>query len=603
MRNFILFLKKLHIYKKQELLEAFNSFSKKKTILFLLFVFVALVSAISLLFKLNDKISVIIPAEGGKISEGIVGMPTLVNPVLAITDADKDLTSLVYSGLMRKDENGILIPDLAESYTVSPDGTTYTFIIRKDARFHNGDEVTADDVIFTIDKIKNSAIKSPRVANWEGVMVSKNDETTVTFSLSAPYISFMDNTTIGILPSKVWDNVDDRDFAISPLNIKAIGSGPYKIKSVSKNKDGIPVRYELERFRKFVSGTPYIKNLSIISFSSEKELVKALIAGSIDQAGGISPSNVVNIKENKFKINTATLPRIFGLFINSNKNKIFTDSNVVRAFDLALNRQDIIDQVLSGYGDTIHNPIPETLKGEDIKEYEFSIDKANEILEKNGWILREDGFRYKGGTSVVEKTKTVKGKKVTEKVKVNNGEEIKLAFSITTGDTPELRKTSLIIKEQFKKIGADVNTDKVYESGQLNQLIKDRDYETLLFGQIVNHESDLYSFWHSSQRVSPGLNIAMYSNSKVDTLLESIQKSLNQEDRIKKYQELEKEFDNNIPALLIYSPKYIYITSTELGDLNLNTIITPADRFSSIHNWYKEKDRVWKIFQTFIDKK
>lgn len=411
----------------------------------------------------------------------------------------------------------------------------------------------------------------------------------------------MDNTTIGILPSKVWGNVDDRDFAISPLNIKAVGSGPYKIKSVSKNKDGIPVKYELERFRKFVSGTPYIKNLSIISFSSEKELVKALIAGSIDQAGGISPSNMTNIKESKFKINTATLPRIFGLFINNNKNKIFTDSNIVRAFDLALNRQDIIDQVLNGYGNAIHNPIPETLKGENVKEYEFSIDKANEILEKNGWVLRDDGFRYKGGISIVEKTKTVKGKKVTEKVKVDNGEEIKLAFSITTGDTPELRKTSLIIKEQFKKIGADVNTDKVYESGQLNQLIRDRDYETLLFGQIVNHESDLYSFWHSSQRTQPGLNIAMYSNSKIDALLESIQKSLNQEDRAKKYQELEKEFDNAIPALLIYSPKYLYVTSKEMDGLSLNTIVTPSDRFSMLNNWYKEKDRVWKIFQKFVN--
>ena len=162
MRNFISFIKEFKFYNKEKLLEAFASFSKKEHLFFLVVLFVAIISCFSLLSKINDKITISIPTDGGSITEGIIGMPTLVNPVLAVSDADKDLTALVYSGLVRKISDGSFVPDLAESYTVSPDGKKYTFIIKKDAKFHNGDNVTADDIIFTINKIKNPVIKSPR---------------------------------------------------------------------------------------------------------------------------------------------------------------------------------------------------------------------------------------------------------------------------------------------------------------------------------------------------------------------------------------------------------------------------------------------------------
>jgi peptide/nickel transport system substrate-binding protein len=175
----------------------------------------------------------------------------------------------------------------------------------------------------------------------------------------------------------------------------------------------------------------------------------------------------------------------------------------------------------------------------------------------------------------------------------------RLSFSITTGDTPELRMVTSIIKEQLSKIGIEINIDKVYETGQLNQVIKDRDYEALFFGQIVNHESDLYSFWHSSQRNHPGLNIAMFGNVKIDNLLETIQKTGDPEIRKEKYEQLIKEFDENIPAIFIYSPKYLYITSNNLYGVNLERIVSPSDRFSNINNWYTEEDKVWKIFSKY----
>ncbi len=597
MRNFISFIKDFRFYKKVELSTAIKSFNPKEYFLFVTFIIIALVSMIIMLNKINNIFTVEVPDEGGTIIEGIVGVPTLINPVLALSDADKDLTAIVFSGLMRKTSEGTLIPDLAESYTSSTEGLVYTFILKKDAKFHNGDKVTADDVVFTINKIKDPIIKSPRKNSWDGVTVTKKDENTIEFSLTRPYISFMDNTTIGILPSKVWNKVNESEFGVSSLNVKAVGSGPYEIKSVNKNKEGIPEKYKLNRFSQFTLGTPHIRNLIIQSFPNEKDLIKALNSGSIDQANGISPENAEGIEDNNNVINTATLPRMFGVFFNKNKNKIFAEPAIIKAFDLGIDRQNIIDQVLLGYGTVIHSPVPENISKEKTSELykNAKLDEAAMILDKAGWIIREDGIRAKGGTTLVTQTSKIKGKTVTKSVK-SNAPLSRLSFSITTGDTKELRQATTIIKEQLAVLGVEVDIKKIYEAGQLNQIIRARDYEALFFGQIISHESDLYSFWHSSQINDPGLNIAMYNNKKIDLLLDSTQKTLDPNNRDIKYQDLIEEFNKDIPALLIYSPKFLYATSKSLKHIEIDNIRNQSDRFASIYNWYANTNNVWKIF-------
>lgn len=595
MHKFISFIKEFHLPKKQELVKSLASFSKKEFYIFVSITVIALLAMLIILNQLNNKLLIDVPMKGGSITEGIIGMPTLVNPVLALSDADKDLTSLVYSGLMRRQSDGTFIPDLAKSYTISPDGLIYTFNLKKDAKFQDGYPVTADDVIFTIDKIKDPLIKSPRMG-WNVVIATKKDDYTVVFTLNKSYISFMDNMTIGILPSHIWKEVKDTEFSISPYNIKAVGSGPYKIKSVIKNKDGIPQEYELKSFSDFILGNPNIKNVTIKSFSNEKDLIKELLSGSIDQAGNITAINASNFINSNHNINTTTLPRIFGMFYNSTNNKIFSDPNVLKAFNYALNKKEIIDKVLYGYGTTIESPIPETILKNKNNISAFNVNSANELLNKSGWILGPDGFRTKGGITTVAKTKKVGKKTLTTNVKVDNGPIVNLEFSLTTGDTPELRNATLIIKDQLEKIGVKVNIEKVYEMGPLNQVIRNREYEALFFGQIINHESDLFSFWHSSQTKDPGLNISMYTNTKTDKILDDAQKTISAEERINKYKIFVEEFNKSLPALLIYSPKYLYITSNTLNNTNLNTLINPSDRFASIYTWYANKDRVWKIF-------
>jgi peptide/nickel transport system substrate-binding protein len=598
MNNFLSYTKKFNTSNKPVLGNAIASFSKTQFTVFIISLAVATFAVLFMLIQINNTFIVEVPSEGGTITEGIIGAPTLINPVLALSDADKDLTAIVYSGLMRKGENGILIPDLADAYDVSANGLIYTFSIKKSATFQDGTPVTASDVLFTINKIQDPLIKSPRKTGWDGIVVTKKDNMTIVFTLSKPYISFMNNTTIGILPEHVWKNVTTAEFGLSILNIKAIGSGPYKIVSVSKNSDGIPQKYQLTRSPLFSLGEPHVKNFTIVSYANEKELINALVSHNIDQAGGVSAENAKLLTDNGYRISASTLPRIFGMFWNSVNNKVLADHTVISALDMALDRQAIIDQVLAGYGTIIHTPIPSTILPESGIYTNGTIDQANLLLDKAGWTMGTDGIRSRGGmTTVIQKITNKKTKKVTTKSLTVPSKQpsTRLEFSLTTGDTPELKQSSQLIKQQLARIGVLVDV-KIYETGPLNQLIRTRRYEALFFGQVINNESDLFAFWHSSQKADPGLNVAMYSNPSVDTLLLSAQKTLSPDVRMNKYKDFITAFNKDTPALLIYSPKYLYATSKDLDHILIGNVSVPSDRFSLIYTWYASKDRVWKIF-------
>ncbi|KKW34489.1 MAG: Extracellular solute-binding protein family 5 [Candidatus Giovannonibacteria bacterium GW2011_GWA2_53_7] len=177
--------------------------------------------------------------------KGIVGTPRFINPLLATSDADRDLTTLVYSGLTRISEDGRSIPDLAAEYQMSDNRLTYTFTLRDDLTWQDGEPVTAADVEFTIKKAQDPAVKSPRRAGWEGVKTRVIDARTIAFDLQQPYPAFLENAAMGILPKHLWEKFDGETFALNQFNSESVGSGPYKIKTIKKDNLGIPEYYIL----------------------------------------------------------------------------------------------------------------------------------------------------------------------------------------------------------------------------------------------------------------------------------------------------------------------------------------------------------------------
>ena len=481
--------------KKHEINLALSSFSKKEWIVFALFLAVLLFSTVAILESINKSFMVSIPARGGSIAEGIIGTPRFVDPILANSPADQDLVLLIYSGLMRKNSDGTLTHDLAEKYEVSEDGLDYTFTLKDNLYFHDGKPVTVEDVIFKINKVKDPVIKSARKVNWDGVGVEKIDDKTIKFNLKQPYASFLESTTLGIMPAHVWEN---SLIELNDANTDPIGSGPYLVKDVNKRSSGIIDYYELGAFKKFALGEPYIKNITLYFYQNEKDLTEALSSGKVDQISSIAPSSAEDLKEKKYKVESSALPRVFGLFFNQNQNQLFVDKVIVKAINQAIDKEKIVKEVLSGYGVIIDDPIPpsmiqyQKLAGVSNVSREETLERVKNDLAKGGWKAGVDGF--------LEKTTTDSKKKKTT---------VKLEFSISTGNAPELARTAELIQEDLGKIGMKVEI-KTFEVGNLNQgVIRPRKYDVLLFGQIINHESDLFAFWHSSQRKDPGLNVAM----------------------------------------------------------------------------------------------
>ena len=555
-----------------------KKFSFAEKIVFWFFGIFLTLGTLGILNTINESFMIEVPAKGGEITEGCVGLPRFVNPLLAISNADNDVVSLVYSGLMKTDLDGDLIPDLAEEYNISDDGLVYTFKIRDDAFFHDGAPVTAEDIEWTIKLSLDNLIKSSKRANWDGIKTEIIGSKEIRFTLKTPYSPFLENTTLGILPKHIWGQMALEQFAFSEFNVQPIGSGPYKIIGVKKNSSGIIEEFDLKAFDKYTLGEPYITNLKIKFYPNEESLVNGYKKGEVKNINSISPEIAKELEKNKTKIKKIPLPRIFGVFFNQNQNQIFADTNVRKALNISLDKEKIVNQVLNGYGIPINNPVPNTSKYFDssIKKEEYNLEKGIEILEKDSWKLRESGVREK----------TVK-KKTTQ-----------LSFTISTSDAPELKAVANLLKEDWEKLGAKV-TIKIFEIGDLNQnTIRPREYDCLLFGEIIGRDMDLFAFWHSSQRNDPGLNIAMYANTTVDKLLEETRSINDEKKRSEKFEKIQQEIIKDTPAVFVYSPEFIYVMPDEIKNLSLNQITTPAERFLDIHNWYIKTNSLWKIFNS-----
>jgi len=545
--------------------------------IYALFVVLLIASGIYLGGSISRAYSVPVPANGGTLREGIIGIPRFINPLLAVSNTDRDMTALTYAGLMRLDSTGTVIPNLAEDYTISEDGIVYTFHIRKDARFSDGTPVTADDVIFTISLATNPSYRSPLRANWEGVATEKIDDYTVQFTLAKPYAPFLENTTVGILPRHIWSAVSAEEFTLTPLNIEPIGAGPFRVVSLEKNSTGGITTYILEANTHYVLGTPLINTLELHFFPSPEELLLALENRRIDSASAVPPSAAAHIHES-FPILRLPLSRVFGLFLNQNTSKTLTDDVVRDALELSIDKNMLVANVLEGEGTPAYGPIPpETFGALDQDFYSdraFDLERAKQLLTDNDWIdIDEDGIRDK---------------------KISKDETIHLSFTISTSDTPDLVETARLLQTMWNELGAKVEIS-VFEIGDFEQnVLRPRRYDAVLFGQAMAHDPDPFAFWHSSQRNDPGLNIAMYTNPRVDTLLTDAHALPSPEEREEKYRTFGEYIATDMPALFLYSPYYLYVPASSVHNISIKNVVLPSDRFTDIHTWYIKTKNVWQ---------
>lgn len=592
--------KKIGIIAKLRLAPKVLSFRERYIILFFLLVMAG--ALLSLPITAYRHFTNQAAANGGSFTEGVIGEPRLVNPLLAQTnDTDRDLSSLIYSGLMKYGADGQLVPDLAKSYPeISEDGLNYTVYLKENALWHDGQPVTADDIVFTIQTAQNSdyvSLQNPQHVNWQGVEVDKVNDRTVIFKLKNKYAQFANNLTVGILPKHLWQDVRPINFSLYELNIKPVGSGPYVFQKLKKDKLGQIVSYTLSANEKFYDGRPHIDGMEIRFYGSEDELIGAYNNNAVENIGFISAKDLAKLKfKKRLTVEPLRLPRYFAIFLNQNQSQNLSDKNIRRAVNYATDKQALVQKILDGNGTAVNSPMIGSILGVagDVKNYDYNLETAKNILASAGWeSFNSDGIRVKKAptpkaTPAPKTTTAPKGKSTAKEA-----EPEKLSIKITTSTLPEFLEIATLLKEQWKAAGIEVTVDALPIS-QLKQVIKERDYQALLFGVIMNLDADPFSLWHSSQKKDPGQNLALYDNSAADKLLDEARQTLNTSERIQKYNDFQKLVVEDVPAVFLYSPYYLYGHARDIRGFSTKVISMPADRFSGISGWYINTKRIWR---------
>ena len=390
-------LKLPRLYQAKQFLKVLEN-KEKKTFFSLLIIF--LLSAIFLGTNSYSKNTKLEPAPGGTYIEGVIGQPRFINPIYAYAnDVDRDLTELIFSGLMKHDSEGNIVPDLAENCQIeNGDNKVYICTLKEDILWHDGFPFSADDVIFTAEVSQNPDYNSILMAPFFGVEVEKVNNSKVRFKLKNPYAPFLETLTFKILPKHIWENISPQNFPLAKYNYQPVGTGPFKYKSEKKDeKTGQITSFLLVRNFDYFGQKPYISEISFRFFRNEIGLIGAFARGEINGSSYFSYKSIESMAANNAGIYSFSFPRYFDISFNPEKSKILEEKEIRQALNYGTDKKAILDQVLLGHGKIVDSPfISEIYKIAPPEGYPFDQEKAKTLLEEAGWQDKDgDGIREK----------------------------------------------------------------------------------------------------------------------------------------------------------------------------------------------------------------
>lgn len=527
-----------------------KSFSKREKLVLGLFLVMFAASLSDLLWG----VSFVTPAAQTKTySEGLVGQITHLNPVFTeFSDADADISSLLFSGLVKYDSTtGEFVEDLA-TMQLSEDGLTYTFTLKNDLYWSDGTELSAADLEFTFkDVIQSPDFKNPILkANFDGVHIEAPNSRTIVFTLNAPSHFFVSSLLVGILPAHVLGEVPVSELDTHEFNRQPIGNGPYLATApYEENPDG-STSVTLAKNDYYHGLAPQIEQMRFIAYPNISDLMlnrEVWHSAARIQENLLSEMDLDGLVTHRYE-----LPQYTALFINT--DSLMMDERAERqALSYAIDKDALLEAI--DYKVKIDSPI---LELDSLAElHSFDTERSLEALETSGWVDEE----------VLE-------------IRL-----LRRDFSLTNPVQEELQaKTVETLMTQLTEVGIVLNVE-VYPLDELQTKIRERDYDVLLYGQGLGYNLDIFSYWHSSQATESGLNLSNYQNPKVDLYIEEIRKVEDEEDRRENLEALAELIAEDIPAVFLYTPSYYYLTDTGLTGVDFKKLLHPRDRFSNIEAW------------------
>lgn len=515
------------------------------------------------------------PAPGGTYVEGVVVDATLavtINPLLAPADSlSQDVASLLFSGLTRSvpgknasEPGQVIVPDLADRWTSTPDGAIWDFYLRQDARWQDGTPVTARDVVFTVNLLKSDDFPGGRdlTTLWKQVEVSRLGDYQVRFRLQQPWPAFLNYTTLGLLPAHKLDGkVKPADLTHTEFNQAPVGNGPYELAPGGLASDGITlIANPLYQGKK-----PYLDKIWFRYYPSASAALSALQANQIDGVSQVTADEVDRVSTLR-DITEVSVPRARNtfVFLNLQRSALFGQKEVRQALAYAINRPELISKALSGMGQVSSSPILASSWAykPDIKIYNYDRAKAEQMLEAAGWKVNRDGIRERNGQPLI--------------------------FQLLVDDTPDKRAVAAQIADDLRAVQVVVKVDVATSLPDLDKNIRDGSYDALLFTEVgALNDPDPYTNWHSSY-AEPGdnhFNLANWRLDRADQLLEKARVTVNQADRAKLYAQWQDIWADELPSIPLYTSTYSYIISNRVGGVQPDSpkvLNIASDRFKDI---------------------
>lgn len=526
---------------------------------------ILLLSGGTALTVLIQQRTVRVPVAGGTITEAIIGEPKYLNPLDApANDVDRDIVSLIFSGLFRMDGREI-VPDLAEKYTWSPDGKTLSVTLRSGARFHNGDEITVDDVQFTIDSIQDKNRLSRLASRFRDVKAVTTDDRTVQFILEEPDATFLQALTVGILPSRLWQDIPSANARLADLNMKPIGSGPFIFKSFIRDSRGFVRTFTLERWDGYYGIKPYLKTVVFHFYPDRKQAEDALKAELVEALA------FTDIQDNQQESSRwhqvqLILPQETIAFFNV-KNKILADEKVRRALAGVIDRQEIID-AWNGRAVAIDGPLPFSFGTSTVVD----LDQARALLDGSGWKLPAEGA-----------------------VRVGTATSSQLELTVITSKKPELIAVAEALKRRWSLIGARVTIESLESDEFFRRATRERTSQIILTNVLLDPVQDLFPFWWSGQAVDRGFNFSNLADRDVDAALDATKNATSTEGLEKARVDLASVIKRSMPAAFLVRPASTYLVSKRIkGVTSIVNANSPAGRFEDLMSWYVKTGWRWK---------
>jgi peptide/nickel transport system substrate-binding protein len=541
----------------------------------LIFLGVVLVG-ILLTYLAANYTTVLRPGRGGTYVEGLAGYPQYLNPLLSgYNSVDRDICALMFGGLTRLSEHGEIEGDLARRWEaeLTDDGLVYTFYLRSNAYWHDGQPVTAEDVVFTIGLLQDPEFPGlPELGTsvWQVVTVEQVDRRTVRFMLPALYAPFLDYTTVGLLPAHLLRGVRAADLPSAEFNLNPIGSGPFQLAEIEVQDEAI-TSMVLERYDRHYKVHPYLDRVQFRFYSSDQAVLRAYEDGKVQGIGHVSVSELERARAapdlNLFSAQLAEYALVF-LNMEHPDMLFFKEPEVRQALMYALDRELIVEQALHGQGLVAHSPF---LPGswaykDDVFRYEQDLDAALARLDEAGWQKAPVSGVWRKG-------------------------RMRLTFPLLTSTEPERVEIAHMLAEQWATIGVSVTVETASPL-EVREALEARSFGAILVHTALPGDPDPYSFWHETQ-VENGQNYGGYVHRRTSEVIEQARIAVEQERREALYDEFQEIFAREVPALLLYIPVYTYGVDKRVHNVQMGRLAYPSDRFRTISDWWIVPKRVF----------